>query len=160
MTTDTFMPIEYRRVTWPSPASVEPIDSPTVESEERDRHRFEPTKKPARFHEESNAQLVRALAIRLAGEACARALRQAVVRNPLFIARFVDDAIAAAGSPARATVRLCSLDAAAVGETSDRTVLIDDALARGDVVVETQSGAVCANVADRARLLVRACADD
>ena len=102
---------------------------------------------------------VRALAIRLAGEACARALHQAIARNPLFVARFVDDALRAAGGQNGARARVRHEAAAACANRVRCDLASDDALAPGEVVVETASGSVRATLEDRAQILVRAAAD-
>jgi hypothetical protein len=102
---------------------------------------------------------VRALAIVLAGRACARALHAAVAKNPLFVRRFVDDALHAASSPSHARVLLCARDAAACGGRMDCDVVSDDALSGGEIVVETTAGLVRATIEQRAEALVRAAAD-
>ena len=98
-------------------------------------------------------------AIKIAGEACARALRQAIARNPLFVARFVDDAMEAAGRETSKSVRLSPADAAACRDRVPTSVVADDALAPGEVVVEAAHGIVTATIDERARILVRAVAD-
>ena len=102
---------------------------------------------------------VRERAIKIAGEACARALREAIARNPLFVVRFVDDAIEAAGQGSGKTVRLSPVDARAFRDRVGMSVVADEALAPGEVVVETAHGVVTATIDERAGLLVRAIAD-
>ena len=102
---------------------------------------------------------VRELAIRLAGIACARALHEAVARNPLFVARFVDDALLAFGDAKHARVRLRLIEAAVCASAVGCDVVADDALAPGEVVVESECGALRASIEARAAHLVRAAAD-
>jgi len=109
--------------------------------------------------EARTAATVRERAIKIAGEACARALRQAIARNPLFVARFVDDAIEAAGSGSGKVVRLSPVDAAACRGRLDMSVVADEGVAPGEVVVGTAHGIVAATIDQRAQLLVRAVAD-
>lgn len=104
--------------------------------------------------------LVRARAIELAGVACARALHAAVARNRLFVARFVDDAIAAAGKSSAKRVRLSPDDAAAIAGRVGADVVADPAVEAGEVVVETPSGSVRATIEERSASLVRAAADE
>ncbi len=104
-------------------------------------------------------QRARTLAIRLAGEACARALKQAIAKNPLFVARFVGDALTAAGLPADATVRLCALDAPVCRAGVAAAIEVDDSLGRGDVIVAACDGTLRAVLDERAALLVRAASD-
>lgn len=109
--------------------------------------------------EERCAGLIRGRAIKLAGEACARALREAIARNPLFVARFVDDAIEAGGHASCKRVRLSPSDAAACTGRIAPDIVGDERLEPGEVVVETTGGTVEAAIDCRARLLVRAAAD-
>jgi hypothetical protein len=109
--------------------------------------------------EEHCGPFIRERAIKLAGEACARALHEAIAKNPLFIARFVDDAIEAAGRATCKRVRLSPADAAACNGRIGTDVIADERLASGDAIVETSGGTVEATVDRRARLLVRAAAD-
>jgi len=103
---------------------------------------------------------VRACAIRFAAIACARALREAIARNPLFVARFVDDAILAAGGIEGARVRLSPQDAAACADTLACEIVADAALQTGEVRIEKDGGSVGATLDQRAGLLVRAAADE
>lgn len=103
---------------------------------------------------------VREQAIALAGQACARALREAIARNPLFVARFVDDALLAAGQSAVARVRLCPDAAAACAGRVRCEVVADGAMSPGEVVIETQGGAIRATLDERAHALARAAADE
>jgi len=109
--------------------------------------------------EARTAASVRERAIKIAGEACARALREAIARNPLFVARFVDDAIEAAGSGSGKVVRLSPVDATACRGRLAMSVVSDEGVASGEVVVETAHGTVAATIDQRAQLLVRAVAD-
>lgn len=109
--------------------------------------------------EERCAGFIRERAIKLAGEACARALREAIARNPLFVARFVDAAIEAGGRAACKRVRLPAADAASCSGGIALDVVTDERLATGDVVVETTGGTIEATIDRRALLLVRAAAD-
>jgi hypothetical protein len=109
--------------------------------------------------EARTAASVRERAIKIAGEACARALREAIARNPLFVARFVDDAIDAAGRGSGKTVRLSPVDAAACRGRVAVSVVADEGVAPGEVVVETTHGTVAATIDQRAQVLVRAVAD-
>jgi flagellar assembly protein FliH len=103
--------------------------------------------------------LVRERAIEIAGAACARALHEAIARNRLFVARFVDDAIAAAGRSGTPRVRLSPDDAAACAVRPGIDVIADAAIAPGEVVVESEDTAVRATIEERAALLARAAAD-
>jgi hypothetical protein len=103
---------------------------------------------------------VRAMAIRLASAACARALREAVARNPLFVARFVDEALRAAGDPADASVRLSPSDARLCAGFIRCDTIADTGLERGHVIVHAPSGAIEATIDERASTLVRAFASE
>jgi flagellar biosynthesis/type III secretory pathway protein FliH len=103
---------------------------------------------------------IRERAIRMAGIACARALHEAIARNPLFVARFVDDALAAFGDAKRARVRLSPADAVVCAGTVRCDVVADDALAPGEVVVESDVGSLRASIEARAERLARAAADE
>jgi hypothetical protein len=98
-------------------------------------------------------------AIALAGEACARALRVAVARNPLFVARFVDDALSALGAGSAVKVRLHPSDARACAHAVAADIVGDPALERGEVRIESPHGTLGATIAERAVVLVRATAD-
>jgi len=111
------------------------------------------------FDDERFSAAVRQRAIKLAGEACARALREAIARNPMFVARFVDDAIEAAGGASCKNVRLSPIDSAACDGHVAVRVVADERIARGEVVVELNNGTVEATLDKRAELLVRAAAD-
>ena len=102
---------------------------------------------------------LRKLAIALAAKACARALHEAIARNPLFVVRFVDDALRAAGFEDSATVRLCAVDASACAYRLRGDVIADATLARGEVIVELAGGSIGASIEERAAGLVRAAAD-
>jgi len=104
------------------------------------------------------AQL-RDLAIHLAGEACARAMRIAIARNPLFVARFVDDAMRAEGRSVEAKVRLHPADARTCAGAIVSDIIADPALERGEVRIDSPHGTLGATIAERASKLVRAAAD-
>ncbi|HZW73377.1 MAG TPA: hypothetical protein VFF43_07505, partial [Caldimonas sp.] len=87
------------------------------------------------------------------------ALHEAIVRNPLFVARFVDDAVEAAGRATCKRVRLSPVDAAACNGRIDLDVVADGRIGAGDVIVEAIGGTVEATVGRRARVLARAAAD-
>jgi len=101
---------------------------------------------------------IRAAAIGLAATACARALRYAVDRNPRLLARFVDDALRAAGSPRHAIVRLAPSVAISAREQSDHDYVADATLAPGDVFVDCADGTLGSTIEQRAEGLVRAAA--
>jgi hypothetical protein len=103
---------------------------------------------------------VRAMAIRLASAACASALREAVARNPLFVARFVDEALRAAGDPLDANVRLNPFDARLCAGFIHCDTIADAGLERGQVIVHAGSGAIEATIDERASTLVRAFASE
>jgi flagellar assembly protein FliH len=103
---------------------------------------------------------VRAMAIRLASAACARALREAVARNPLFVARFVDEALRAAADPVDASVRLNPSDARLCAGFIPCDTIADAGLERGQVIVQAGSGAIEATIDERASTLVRAFASE
>lgn len=84
---------------------------------------------------------IREEAIRIAVAACAMALRDTAKRYPGAIARFVDDALRAAGVTDRAQLQA-------------RPQCSDD----GDVELRVAAGSVGASVDDRARVLVLAAA--
>ncbi|HEY5095572.1 MAG TPA: hypothetical protein VII69_10680, partial [Candidatus Eremiobacteraceae bacterium] len=85
---------------------------------------------------------IRAAAVELAAAACARALRYAVDRNPRLLARFVDDALRAAGSPKTATVRVAPPMAVAAARSTEHDVVADHGLSPGDVFVDCDAGTV------------------
>lgn len=101
---------------------------------------------------------IRHEAIRLASIACGRALRHAVLLHPGVIAAFVDDAIAAAGLPQRARIRVHP-DSIASIRASHHDRIGDDDLSPGDVVIECNGVSVGAGIDTRARLLVAAAAE-
>ena len=149
-----FSPLVLRRA---SQAKRESVDVPQTQADPDPS----PPRRLAGSHDASVASvsLLRELATRLAADACARALRHALAKNPLFIARFVEDAIVAAGSAVPRVIRLCSADATALGHPKDGRVQIDDRLTSGDVVLATAEGVLEATLGDRALMLVRAAAD-
>lgn len=97
-------------------------------------------------------------AIQIAGRACARALEVAVARNPLFVARFVDDALRALGESEGACVRVHPA-AAALISVEGRQVVPDERMAMGDVAIERGEASVSAKLHERAAVLARAIAD-
>jgi hypothetical protein len=107
---------------------------------------------------DADATRVRAAAIELAASACARALRYAVDRNPRLLARFVDDALRAAGSPSSAIVRIACSAASAGAATIEHDFVADPSLSPGDVFVDCADGTLGATVEERAERLVRAAA--
>lgn len=112
----------------------------------------------AKLGENENAESIRTAAIRLASIACASALRTAIARNPLFVARFVDEALER--FPDRpATIFLHPTDAMVVGERPDATIEESPDLSRGDVIVEAWGKRIEGTIDGRAALLVRRAAD-
>jgi hypothetical protein len=103
-----------------------------------------------------DAARIRAAAIGLAAAACARALRYAVDRNPRLLARFVDDALRAAGSPQHAIVLLAPSAVTSACEPGDHDYVADASLSPGDVFVECADGTLGATIEQRAEGLVRA----
>ena len=101
--------------------------------------------------------VVRERAIELAAEACAQALHLAIARNPLFVARFVDDAMRAVGAGQAKAVRLHPASASMCSVGCE--IVADPTLESGEVVVDTATGSMHATIAQRADLLVRAVAD-
>jgi hypothetical protein len=112
----------------------------------------------ARLCTDEDAARIRAAAIRFAAEACARALHYAVDRNPHLVARFVDEALRAAGSPHNAVVRVAPA-ATSVGVASkEHDFVADSSLEVGDVFIDNAGGTLGATLEERAELLVRAVA--
>jgi hypothetical protein len=101
---------------------------------------------------------IRNEAIRLASIACGRALRRTIVLHPAVIAGFVDDAIAAAGNPPQACIRV-NPDAIAAIANSPHERVADPNLGRGDIVVELDATSIETNVDTFAAILVRAAAE-
>lgn len=121
------------------------VDIPTVVSE--------PTARGC-----DHALEIRREAIRLAAIACGRALRHAVLLHPGVVAAFVDDAIAAAGLPQRAHIRVHPGSIAHVRAPHyDR--IGDESLSPGDVIIESNGVTLGADADARARLLVSAAAE-
>lgn len=115
---------------------------------------------PSRGHNcaDVDAACIRAAAIRFAADACARALHYAVDRNPRLVARFVDEALRAAGSPHNAVVRVAP-GATSVGVASkEHDFVADSSLEMGDVFIDCATGTLGATLEERAELLVRAVA--
>jgi len=100
---------------------------------------------------------IRNEAIRLAAIACGRALRHAVMLHPAIIARFVDDAIEAAGYPAHARIRVHADSVAAI-TAPDHDRIAHERLSPGDGTVECDGTSVGATLLKRASLLVSAAA--
>ncbi len=111
-----------------------------------------PTERPC-----DHSQQIRNEAVRLAAIACGRALRHAVMLHPGIIAAFVADALAAAGHPAQARIRLHPDSIAAV-EVPHHDLIADEACAPGDVIIECEDTSVGATVLERAELLANAAA--
>lgn len=108
--------------------------------------------------DEERAAAVREDAIRFAAIATARALRVALAADAGALTRYVDDALQACGRVARPRVRLHPADAASYRPRSDVDIVADPSSARGEVIVETEVGAVHATIENRAALLARAAA--
>ncbi|HKW45462.1 MAG TPA: hypothetical protein VJN22_07380 [Candidatus Eremiobacteraceae bacterium] len=106
----------------------------------------------------SDASRIRAAAIELAAAACARALRYAVDRNPRLLARFVDEALRAAGSPQNAAVRVAPSCAPAGDYCLAHDFVSDPTLGAGDVFVDCSDGTLGATLEERAERLVRSAA--
>jgi len=107
---------------------------------------------------ETDEARIRAVAIDLAATACARALHYAIDRNPRLVARFVDDALRAAGNPRNAVVRVAPAVTAVGAASRQHDFVADPSLAPGDVSIECAEGTVGATVEERAALLVRGAA--
>jgi hypothetical protein len=88
--------------------------------------------------------LIRAEAIKLAIIACGRALRHVAAVHPKLVASFVDDALAAAGSPK---------------DMSIESTLADRISDAGEVSIDFGDCHIGADLPTRAELLVRAAAD-
>src|SRR5450755_509343 len=106
----------------------------------------------------SDEECIRTAAIELAAVACARALRYALDRNPRLLARFVDDALRAAGAPMRAIVRVAPTQTSVLADACAHEIVADPALSLGDVFIDCAAGTLGATVDERAALLVRALA--
>jgi hypothetical protein len=109
-------------------------------------------------HECDHALEIRNEAVRLAAVACGKALRHAVMLHPRVIAAFVDDAIAAAGHPLTARIRVHPASVGAIA-TPQYDRVGDDCLSPGEVVVECDGVNLGADVDSRAELLVSAAAE-
>jgi hypothetical protein len=107
---------------------------------------------------DADVACIRATAIRIAAAACARALRYAVDRNPRLVARFVDEALRAAGGPRDAIVRVAPAVASAGVASRDHDLVADLSLSPGDVFIDCAAGTLGATLDERAELLVRGCA--
>jgi len=159
-----FVPFVPRRVRRSPLTDVEPPSAPAPSDSENDAMRAAPSL-PAQppfalaCDPAGRAAAVREEAVRLAGLACARALHEAIARNPLFVTRFVEDALRASGDTSRARVRLRPVEASTCAGAVKCDVVADDALEPGEVVVECDRGTVRATIEERARRLARAAAD-
>lgn len=143
----------------PTPADVENQAEPTAQTIDdpgaaRSPAASQPTTSCDGNHCD-HALEIRREAIRLAAIACGRALRHAVVVHPGVIAAFVDDAIAAAGLPQHARIRVHPGSIAQMS-ASHHDRIGDDDLSLGDVVVECNGVTVGADTETRASLLVTA----
>jgi Flagellar assembly protein FliH len=107
---------------------------------------------------DADAACIRAAAIRFAAAACARALRYAVDRNPHLVARFVDEALRAAGIPHNAVVRVAPSVTSAGAASKEHDFVADSSLTPGDVIIDCAAGTLGATLEERAELLVRAAA--
>jgi len=160
-----FVPFVPRRVGRSPLTDVEPPSAPAPSDSENDAMRAAPSL-PAQppfalaCDPAGRAAAVREEAVRLAGLACARALHEAIARNPLFVVRFVDDALRASGEMKDACVRLRPVDAATCADAVKCDVVADDALEPGEVVVESECGTVRSSIEERATRLVLAAADE
>jgi flagellar assembly protein FliH len=165
---DGFDPFEPRRISrMPLPQDA-PEDAPE-EAPERSAEPPAPAEEqpaapsfvcdPAPCDGAECAALARNQAIRLASAACARVLHLAFLRNPFFIARFVDDAIRAAGGEANARIRLRPEAATLCAGRVKCEIVADAALSPGEVVAETELGTIGATIEERARSLVRSMLD-
>lgn len=101
---------------------------------------------------------IRAEAVRLACLATGRILRHAVAFDPKVVARFVDDALAAAQDE-QAIVHLNSAHRSALSARGPQYVA-DERAAAGAVAVELAAGDVAATLEQRAELVVRAIGAD
>jgi hypothetical protein len=106
----------------------------------------------------ADAAIIRATAIRIAAAACARALGYAVDRNPRLVARFVEEALRAAGGPHNAVVRVAQAVTTVGSEAREHDFVADPSLAPGDVFVDCAAGTIGATLRERADILVRAVA--
>jgi len=102
--------------------------------------------------------VTRARAVELAIAATGQALRGAVAMDASAIARFVDDAVAAAGEYPMECCRLNPEDARAVAGGGLR-VVADPSIERGGLLLEGSGVRIGASLGERAELLVRREAD-
>jgi len=107
---------------------------------------------------EERDAIMRDEAIRFAAIACSRALRESLTHDSASLTRYVDDALRACGRVYHPAVRLHPEEAACYRPQRDVDVVADAALMRGEVIVETETGAIGATIEERAVLLVRAAA--
>jgi hypothetical protein len=141
----------------PTSASVTPDVTPSPEVQVHAETTSSTTTNAVR-HECDHALEIRNEAVRLAAVACGKALRHAVMLHPRVIAAFVDDAIAAAGHPLTARIRVHPASVGAIA-TSQYDRVGDDCLSPGEVVVECDGVNLGADVDSRAELLVSAAAE-
>lgn len=115
------------------------VEAPATELAAQDNSLVVPSQPALCRHE----HLIRNEAIRLAAIACGRALRHAALIHPQVIARFVDDALEAAGNP----------KSFSIGSNGS-----DGALDFGEVLIQCDGSFIGAELETRAELLVRAAA--
>jgi hypothetical protein len=151
----------------PVDASASPPDAPTSASlatevapsaEVQVQVESPNTTTKARPRECDHALETRNEAVRLAAVACGKALRHAVMLHPRVIAAFVDDAIAAAGHPLTARIRVHPASVGSIA-TPQYDRVGDDRLSPGEVVVESDGVSLGADLDSRAELLVSAAAE-
>lgn len=141
----------------PGPRAIEIAEGPDIGPE--DSHgALSPDADAGRDFTDSDSIRIRAAAIGLAAAACARALGYALDRNPRLLARFVDDALRAAGSPRRAIVRIAPTATIGGAESRAYDLVADPTLSSGDVFVDSDAGTLGATIGERAERLVRAVA--
>jgi hypothetical protein len=103
---------------------------------------------------------MRSSAIRLAASACARALHVAIARNPLFVARFVDDALRAMRTESSPRARLHPRFAIPCAPLIGCELVSDESLEPGEVILEAAGTRLSATLEERALDLVRSIADE
>ena len=112
----------------------------------------------AQWDDEEYGAAVRSEAIRFAAIACSRAFRHALAEDNALITTFVDDALRACGRSTHPTARLNPSDVMAYRPQRDVDVIAEDALERGEIIIETDAGRVTATLDERAAVLVEAAA--
>jgi hypothetical protein len=169
MPDDGFVPLTPRRLQRASGVTIQPeVEQAPDLAERSERIEAETGGADASLHSlepgvahicpETDEARIRALAIDLAATACARALHYAIDRNPRLVARFVDDALRAAGSPRSAVIRVAPAVTVIGVESKQHDFVADPSLAAGDVFIDCAAGTVGATVEERAALLVRGAA--